>query len=1253
MSLTRRLLSPVADVRENERTTALLMFLSSFCAMAGYNVIKPITRSAFIKDLGAEDLPWMPLATAFLIAGLMGGYSWLMQRLPRRWGLPISQAAMAVLLVGFWFLFQRQGGWVAAVFYVWGLLMGILLTSQFWTLANVIYDPRQAKRLFGFIGAGAPLGGAAAGWLGTKAATIGTFNLLLYSAAIMVASAIAISLVLSRERNIEGLASTAVNTEKGVGAGEALRLLRRSRHLQVIALVIMFAAIGAQIIEQQLNMAAQAAKGQGNVDAITAFLARVGLWMSLAAFFIQGFLTSRIHRYLGIGFALFILPVGLGSTAIIMLLNAALWAPGVARVLDQSLRYTVDKTTREILFLPLPGDLKLQAKPFVDVTVDRFGKGVSALLLLVLVQDWGFGLSWQQISYASIAITGLWFFAAVAAKRGYLAAFRRSIERREVNTAAAPTAVADLSTIETLMEELAHPDEQRVLYAIDLLESLDKRNLITPLLLRHESAAVRTRALVALRQARPDIARRWLPSIERMLSDASPEVRAAAIGALAAVRGEHGADIARPLLTDTDPRLVVSAATILADSVLPADRRAAEAALAAITGDPRPEAARARRDVAAAVRHIASPAFRPLLIPLLYDADPAVAEEAMRSVDALGTSDFLYVPTLVALLRHRRLKGAARDVLVGYGPAALEPLAHFLRDQDEDVWVRRHLPATIARIGTPRAVEILVAALGDPDGFLRYKAIQALERLRHEDAQLRFPREPIEQLVLRETRRYFAAFTAHDNLFVRQRVGGGTPGGPGADDRQPLLAHALREKATRTHDRIYRLLALIYPWQDIEAARWALDHGDARAQSSASEYLDNILTGGIRRQVLPALESLPHDEKVRRGHVLLRSRPRSTEEALLELINDEDQVIAASAIDLVREVREWRLKDDVEFVLAHRDVRDWYVFEAASWTLAAHRLGDERGRELWREPLPATELAARLRRLPLFSSVWVDELFRLAGAGRQTRYEAGRVLMQEGAAPDAVHVLLDGQLVARRKGTPGQSIEAPASVGLREALVGRPAAATVRCEGAVVTLAIGPDELRALIADNQDLIDGLLRTIVSHDLLADERRLVVRGGAPADLLALAADGVAPVEKMLMLQRLPLFAAVSAEEIRHVAAIAQDMRVDAGATVAPEGQEPAIYYVLTGELAAAPAPRDPREPGTGGQTQAAQPGDALGVFETLAARPIGRVIQAAKAGLTLRIQRRDLLDQLGQHPALAQQVFASLFELAEAKAEASV
>ena len=55
-------------------------------------------------------------------------------------------------------------------------------------------------------------------------------------------------------------------------------------------------------------------------------------------------------------------------------------------------------------------------------------------------------------------------------------------------------------------------------------------------------------------------------------------------------------------------------------------------------------------------------------------------------------------------MRNRRLKEPARKVLVGYGEAVVPTLAYFLGDNEEDIWVRRHVPATLARIrATPRS----------------------------------------------------------------------------------------------------------------------------------------------------------------------------------------------------------------------------------------------------------------------------------------------------------------------------------------------------------------------------------------------------------------------------------------------------------------------------------------------------------------------------------------------------------------------
>jgi AAA family ATP:ADP antiporter len=1229
MPLLQRMLAPLADVRRDESASALMMFGYSFLAMTAYNIVQPITRSRFITSLGSENLPYVLLVSAFIVGFLMQGYSKLGGLLPGRWLIPATQAGMVVLLVAFWILFAAGQEWVDVGFYLFGQIYGILLISQFWTLANLIYDARAAKRLFGFIGGGATAGGALGASIAAfLAEEIGSRQLVLVSAVALAACALLVVLIVRHAEGVELSGLERAGEEKGVGGAEALRMLRESKHLQVIALTIALMSVGAGLVDQQLNMAAEAAKGRGATDAITEVLGRVQVYVSLIGFVVQVWLTSRIHRLLGVGFALLILPIGLGATAIVILLNAALWAPMFARVLDKTLRYTVDKTSREVLFLPLPPSIKQRAKPFVDVTVDRFARAVSALLLLLLIKPWGLNLNWQQISYASLVVMALWIAAAIRAKRGYVATFRRSMQDRVVQPGELRLAGAELSAIETLVEELAHPDPARVVYAIDVLETLDKRNLVTPLLLYHESPVVRTRALQALGAVRSDIAVQWTPQIRRMLGDPDGNVRAAAIGALVAISNEDAATLARPLLADADPRIRATAAVALAASSRPEDVDAAETALLTAASSTGERGRAARKDVAVAVRQIANPRFRRLLIPLLYDPAPEVADEAMESVRAAGGDDFVFVPTLVALLRHRQLKSSARAVLVSYGEPVIEALAHFLRDPEEDIWVRRHIPATLALIPSQKSVDVLTAALAEPDGFLRFKVIAALERLRKHDPAFTYTREPIEALALNEGRKYFNYLSLRQNLR--------TSGAPAADS---LLAAALDQKTERTKDRVYRLLSLIYAWKDISAARWTLSQGDARARASASEYLDNLLTGQLRKRILPVIEDMPLEEKVRRGNVLLKTRPRDLEETLLQLINDDDQIVAAAAIDAVRQLRMWTLGDDIEHVLAHRDVRDWYVFEAASWALAERRVSAERRRELWLEPLPAAELAGRLRTLPLFASVSVDELFRIAGASRQVRHDAGSILLQEGATPETVHLLLDGHVTASSHTSALRSHSAPAALGFEEALQGLPMAETIRTSERSVTLALTSDELRTLLADNTDLVSGLFTTLSARvETLAASKYST---GASRQLEELAGGGLTAVEKVLALQHVPLFARVSADEMRRLAAIAHSVTLTLGEPLFAEPGPSALWLIVSGEMML--------ESSTGATPIATRGGDVIGQASTMAGSPLGRSAAVTRSGVALRIDHEELFDLLGERPEMLKQIFAGMFraELAAA------
>src|SRR5262245_64861360 len=111
--MLQRLLSPIVELRKEESLTALMMFSYSFLAMTAYNAIKPLTRSQFINQLGADNIPYVLLVSGFIIGILMTGYAWLMARLPRRWALPIVQTGLGGMLLVFWVLFQDAGSWVS------------------------------------------------------------------------------------------------------------------------------------------------------------------------------------------------------------------------------------------------------------------------------------------------------------------------------------------------------------------------------------------------------------------------------------------------------------------------------------------------------------------------------------------------------------------------------------------------------------------------------------------------------------------------------------------------------------------------------------------------------------------------------------------------------------------------------------------------------------------------------------------------------------------------------------------------------------------------------------------------------------------------------------------------------------------------------------------------------------------------------------------------------------------------------------
>ena len=445
----------------------------------------------------------------------------------------------------------------------------------------------------------------------------------------------------------------------------------------------------------------------------------------------------------------------------------------------------------------------------------------------------------------------------------------------------------------------------------------------------------------------------------------------------------------------------------------------------------------------------------------------------------------------------------------------------------------------------------------------------------------------------------------------------------------------LDDTLARTLDRLYRLLALNYPWRDIAAARASIESREIRRRAGAVEYLDQVLTGTVRKRVMPIVDVEPLAEKVRYANNMIKSRPRDLEDTLAQLVHDDDAVVAASAVTFVRQKGLWNLAGDLAHI-GERRTADPLVIEAASWALV-NRGGFDDASGVW-PWVPVVEVADRLRVAPLFGFVSVDELFRIAASTRQVRHEPNSLLAEAGTAPTQVQFLVEGTVQLTTADGSVSTVQAPSALGFEEVLEGRPFSHTATAWTPVVCLVVKADEFLTMLSDNIALAQGVFRL-----LLASRSRGVWVSTPAADIAAGGRDIVrtqsdAPagsaLDKALRLRQTPLLARATVEQLLALAAVAQDLRFTSGSVLMTEADPPAIVHVFSGTLR---IEQDDKPIG------AVAPGGTIGVAETLAGETDTSPWQvtAETDGKALRIERDALFEVVAEHLDLLQGLFSSV------------
>ena len=459
----------------------------------------------------------------------------------------LSISVITLVLFGLLLSINILVSWVIYIFYIWVALFAVFSASQFWILANLVFNTREAKRLFGFIGAGAIAGGIFGGYLTTILAPLIGAEKLLFVGAIVLMFCIPLTRKIWRE-NISGKSNPikSPNILKGVEESP-FHLIRKSKHLTYLASIVGVSVIVAKLVDYQFN--AIASMRISDPDELTAFF---GFWFStfnLISLAIQLFVTRRVVGVFGVGTSLFFLPSAILMGALLILFAPSIIAAILIKMSETSLKQSVNKSAVELLALPIPLNIKNKAKTFIDVFVDSLATGIGGVILILLINimDW----STEFISLIIIAITGLWFYFALNVRKAYIQSFQLKIKQKNQETDIKNINLANESVISGLMKVLESGSEEQLLWVLQKSYENPNPKLFNHIskLLDHPNGKIRAMAIKNLNINKNSSI---TEKVSEMIFDPVQEVKICAFDYLIEHRPQDNRRLMQQYLADPD-----------------------------------------------------------------------------------------------------------------------------------------------------------------------------------------------------------------------------------------------------------------------------------------------------------------------------------------------------------------------------------------------------------------------------------------------------------------------------------------------------------------------------------------------------------------------------------------------------------------------------------------------------------------------------------------------------------------------------
>jgi len=414
-----------SDVRDGEWHLVLLFFANLFLLLTAYYILKVIREPLILLGGTAVSRSYARGLQAGLLFVVIPAYSVLANRFEPARLVKWIFGVFAFCLTLF-FALGKLGVGIGFPFFVWLGIFSTLSIAQFWSLATDVMTESEGKRLFPIIAAGGTIGGILGAQIAARAIErLHPYHLMLVAAGLLLGC----------------MGLTHVSHGAGLGHRERVphdrvherdersgfALLLGDRYLLLIGLSVLVLnfinTTGDFILAEIVNGRAQMLAVASRKHFIGAFYGDFQTWVSVLTAVVQIVVVARVFNKVGIGGALFFLPLvavtGYGASAALPLLAVV----AVVKVVENSSDYSLQNTLQQSLFLPTSRDAKYKAKSAIDTVSVRLGDLISAGIVFVGVQ-----LHFKIFGFALVNVAAglIWVWIALRLRRRQRCSFRRA-----------------------------------------------------------------------------------------------------------------------------------------------------------------------------------------------------------------------------------------------------------------------------------------------------------------------------------------------------------------------------------------------------------------------------------------------------------------------------------------------------------------------------------------------------------------------------------------------------------------------------------------------------------------------------------------------------------------------------------------------------------------------------------------------------------------------------------------------------------